>query len=299
MIAPPGRVGGRLRGLARRVAFAVAAVSIGVGALVLASRHRVAPRVTLTGAEVASVERFPFDAYDRLLRRYVDPRGEGRVDYRRLRAERHDLDRLLAFVAQVGPSARPDLYPTENHRKAFFIAAYNAIVWRNVIDRAPFNQLGFVKLSFFFGARFVVDGAETNLKDLEDDRIRAGFHDARVHFALNCASVGCPRIPSEAFTPERLDEQLDREARRFCNEPRNVSVDPSARRVSLSKIFDWYERDFAEHERARGRADGDRVTFINRYRSADAQIPRDFAIDFVDYDWTLNAQRAPGAPPSS
>lgn len=91
-------------------------------------------------------------------------------------------------------------------------------MWRNVIDRPPLRDvLHGVRVSFFYATRFVVDGAETNLKDLEDDRVRATFHDARVHFALNCASAGCPRLPREAFTPARLESQLEREARRFCN----------------------------------------------------------------------------------
>lgn len=145
----------------------------------------------------------------------------------------------------------------------------------------------------------MIDGAEINLQYLEDQRVRAAFHDARLHFALNCASAGCPPLPNEAFTPERLDARLDRETQRFCNEARNVRVDPAARRVVLSQIFEWYAQDFVETERSRGRADGDRITFINRYRAEGDQIPRGYTVDFVDYDWTLNAQRAPGQAPSS
>lgn len=199
---------------------------------------------------------------------------------------------MLAFVAQVGPRARPNLYPTADARKAFFIAAYNTTVWRGVIDRPPLRTLDGVRFSFFYATRSVVDGAETNLKDLEDERLRATFRDARIHFALNCASVGCPRLPAEAFTPERVDAQLEREARRFCNEARNVTVDTANRSVRLSRIFDWYADDFVAHERSLGVAGGDRVTFINRYRTSEAQVRREFAIEFVDYDWTVNAQRA-------
>ncbi|MBK8695361.1 MAG: DUF547 domain-containing protein [Deltaproteobacteria bacterium] len=286
----------------RRIRWLVAggvALAIGSAAVVLGSKHTVAPRVVLSRAELQVATSFPFSDYDRLLRRFVDTEGRGLVDYRGLRRERLELDRVLAFVAQAGPSSRPELYPTENHRKAFFIAAYNASVWRNVIDRAPRSDIGAVRLSFFYSTRYVIDGAEINLKDLEDQRVRAAFHDARVHFALNCASAGCPRLPNEAFTPERLDAQLDREARRFCNEARNVRVDTAARRVVLSKIFEWYAQDFAETERSRGRADGDRITFINRYRAEGDQIPPGYTVEFVDYDWTINARRPAGQPPSS
>lgn len=283
----------------RRASPGLAALCVAGVALSLGCKHTEEPRATVSQAELRATHAFPFDAYDALLRRYVDDAGEGRVDYARLRRERGELDRFLAFVAQAGPASRPDLFPTGDHRKAFFVAAYNALVWRNVIDRPALRDVHAVRVSFFYATRFVVDGAETNLKDLEDDRVRAAFHDARVHFALNCASVGCPRLSREAFTPERIDAQLDREARRFCNEARNVRVDAARRTVVLSRIFDWYDDDFAEHERAHGRADGDRVTFINRYRALDAQVPRDYAVEFVDYDWTLNAQRAPGRAPTS
>ncbi len=260
-------------------------------ALAAACKRTEAPRLRLSSAEVRGATGFPYAAYDALLREHVD--GAGRVDYERLRRGREGLDRVLAFVAQVGPAARPDLYPTAEAREAFFIAAYNANVWRGVIDRHPLRTLDGVRVSFFYLTRFVVDGAETNLRDLENDRLRATFRDARIHFALNCASAGCPRLPAEAFVPERLDAQLDREARRFCNEARNVSVDVAARRVRLSKIFDWYADDFVTHERALGVADGDRITFINRYRAHDAQVARDFALEFDAYDWTLNAQPRP------
>lgn len=263
-----------------------------VAVFALAQKHTVPPRSSLSRAAVLGLRAFPFDEYDRLLRAHVDPNGLGLVDYDALRHARRPLDDFLAYVAQAGPSARPDLFPTLAHRKAYSIAAYNATVWRAVIDRPPMRGLDGVRLSFFYGTRYVIDGAETNLKDLEDDRVRAVFHDARMHFALNCASAGCPRIPHEAFVPERLDIQLDREAVRFCNEARNVRVDAPRRRVVLSRIFDWYARDFADHERRRGDPGGDRITFINRHRDRARQIPAGYAVDFVDYDWTLNAQRA-------
>ena len=254
------------------------ALLLGCLGLVAACQHTEAPRRRLSAAQVRDATGFPYAAYGALLAAHVD--DEGRVDYAGLRRDRGRLDHVLAYVAQVGPTARPDLYPTGNARKAFFLAAYNANVWRGVVDRPPLRSLDGVRVSFFYATRFVVDGAETNLRDLENDRVRAGFRDARVHFALNCASLGCPRLPREAFTPERVDAQLDREARRFCAESRNVRVDVARRRVVLSKIFDWYADDFA----------GGVVPFINRYRARDAQVPVGWAVEFVDYDWRLNGR---------
>jgi hypothetical protein len=102
-----------------------------------------------------------------------------------------------------------------------------------------------------------------------------------VHFALNCASGGCPQLPPYAFTPKALDEQLNREARKFVSEKRNVDLDGPGRRLKLSHIFDWYKEDF-------GKADDKVIAWINNFRAADAKLPTDVKIDYVDYDWTLN-----------
>ena len=76
-----------------------------------------------------------------------------------------------------------------------------------------------------------------------------------------------------------VDAQLDREARRCCNEPRNVALDHKSGRLRLSSLFKWYREEFAG---------GDVIAFINRHRAADAQLPAGAPIDFVDYDWRLN-----------
>jgi hypothetical protein len=280
-------------------AAALAGVTVAVVAGGVACKHTVANRTQLSSDEIRTATSFPYEAYDRMLHEYVDGQGNGTVDYVALRRNRGELDRILAFVAQAGPTTRPELYPTENHRKAFYVAAYNATVWRNVIDRPAIQNIDDNKISFFYTTRFVIDGHETNLLDLETDRVRHVFHDPRLHFALNCASGGCPRLPNEAFVPDRIEAQLEREAHRFCNETRNVELSAADHKVTLSHIFDWYAGDFSEYEQAHGHADGDRITFINRYRDANAQVPRDYRVEFRDYDWTINAQHAPGQPPSS
>src|SRR5207302_4724460 len=134
-------------------------------------------------------------------------------------------------------------FKTKNAQKAYYLDAYNICVWKNVLSRLgpKFNNVDKEKVSFFFFTKFVVDGKDINLKDLEGDVVRPTFKDGRVHMALNCASGGCPQLPPEAFTPEKLEQQLNREARKFCNEKRNVDFDPATRKLKLSHIFDWYK----------------------------------------------------------
>jgi hypothetical protein len=128
--------------------------------------------------------------------------------------------------------------------------------------------------------------------------IRKRFSDPRVHFALNCASGGCPRLPQQAFTAERLDEQLDHEARKFLAEERNFAIDHDHYTISLSSIFDWYESDFLSwlYVRFPGRHVTllDYVTlYVSAEKATELQRAASYDIRLVPYDWQLNDQHAP------
>jgi hypothetical protein len=227
---------------------------------------------------------FPFAAWDRLLKKNVDEKG--RVDYNAV--DKGELEKVFAAVAKSSPKRNPEQYPTVNAQKAYYLDAYNVIVWKNVISRLPkLKNVDSEKVSFFYFTKFVVGGDEMNLYDLENKVVRPTFKDARVHFALNCASGGCPRLPREAFTPEKIEQQLTREARIFCNEARNVDFDAATKKLKLSHIFDWYKEDF-------GKDPAKVIGWINHYRAAGAQLPEDAKIEYVDYDWTLNDQHVLG-----
>lgn len=115
--------------------------------------------------------------------------------------------------------------------------------------------------------------------------------DPRVHAALNCASISCPRLPQEAFDPERLDEQLDDAISKFVSEARNVTVEPSSRTIWLSKIFDWFESDFLDYERAQGSRRPSVLGYINRYRAPGSQLPHDYQVRYFKYDKGVNKQQ--------
>jgi hypothetical protein len=94
-------------------------------------------------------------------------------------------------------------------------------------------------------------------------------------------AVSCPRLPREPFTAEGLDRQLDREARYFFTEDRNLRIDPENKTITVSEILDFYEEDFTAQ-------DGSLTTYIDQY--TESSIPRNFEVDFFDYDWTVNVQ---------
>lgn len=247
----------------------------------------------LAALPLGASERFSHADWGRVLARFVDARG--RVDYQALAADRADLDRYLAAVGAVSPRNRPDLFPGREDRLAYYLNAYNALVIEGVLSRGPERESvwkgGLVSgYGFFAGRKFVLGGEETSLKRLEDRWIREDFADPRVHAALNCASLGCPRLPREPFEAEGLEARLDAAMTEFVGEVRNVSVDDAKRTVTLSKIFDWFEEDFLSFERARGNADPRLVDYVNRYRGALPRVPRDFRARFFDYDKRLNGR---------
>lgn len=239
-----------------------------------------------------AAETFSHADWTAVLQRFVD--DQGRVDYHGLAADRAVFDRYLAKVESISPENRPELFPTREDQLAYYLNAYNALVFNGVLARGPEEESVWSGLisgfNFFSRMEITVGGKVTNLKQLEDDVVRARFGDPRVHAALNCASVGCPRLPREAFEPATLDAQLQSAMTEFVNNPLNCKVDEASRTVTLSKIFDWFSADFLDYERRQGTAQPVVLDYVNRFRASDQRIPRDFKVQFSPYDKRLNKQ---------
>ncbi len=243
-------------------------------------------------APAGAAEPFSHQAWERVLDRHVDARGF--VAYRGLAENRADLDRYIASLRAASPASKPELFPDRDHELAYWLNAYNAWVFRGVLDLGPDtgSVWGFLGtgLAFFSGMDIELGGRETSLKALEDEVIRAKYRDPRIHAALNCASVSCPRLPREAFTGPELDAQLDAAIREFVTDPKHLAVDRGGKTVRMSKIFDWYADDFLAYAREKGIRDPNVLDYVNLYRGEAGTIPRSFAIEYLDYDKGLNAQ---------
>jgi hypothetical protein len=279
---------------------AAALLLVALTLLLLAGCTTVGPRSESTGTYSGPAD-FHAD-FDSFLRRHVDDRG--RVDYRAALADRADLDRYIALLARVSPDSHPDWFPGYGDRLAYWINAYNASVLQLVLHDYPIDSVKDVgppvplfflpQLSGFFVFRQVTLGGEpVNLYQLENGVIRERFAEPRIHFAINCASIGCPRLPAEAFQPERLEQQLARETRRFVSESRNVEIDPTLRVVRLSSIFDWFESDFTDWVKWRRPSESPTLLSYVRLHASAEQAARlaacnDCEVEFIPYDWGLN-----------
>jgi hypothetical protein len=220
-----------------------------------------------------------YDAWARVLEKYVD--DEGRVNFAGVARDRADLDRFVAYVYDNGPNNHPELFPTPSHVLAFHINAYNALAMHKVVATGiPVTNAGLRKVGFFYLGKVQVGGEPISLYDYENKVIRP-LGDPRIHVALNCMSISCPHLPREVFTAEKLEMQLEREAKKFFNEARNVQVDDARKVFKVSEILKFYTEDFL------GKAPS-LAAYVNRYR--DIKVPEHYAVDFIAYDWTINRQ---------
>ncbi|MEM9294015.1 MAG: DUF547 domain-containing protein [Acidobacteriota bacterium] len=242
--------------------------------------------------ESSSEPVFSHQLWQQVLDRFVDEKGF--VDYAGLAADRDDLDRYLESIRTQGPKNTPKLFPSRDHELAFYMNAYNALVFDGVLGLGPdvktvwgWTGSGF---SFFVMHSITVDGERTNLKKLEDDIIRARYQDPRIHAAINCASISCPRLPQEAFLAETLDAQLEAAMLEFVSAKPSFERLPEARTVLVSKIFDWFRGDFLDYENSQGVSNPSLQGYLNRYLPEDEQIPADWEIKVAKYDKGLNRQ---------
>jgi len=221
------------------------------------------------------------------LERFVDEYG--RVDFEGIAQAPSDLHSAVAYIASTSPESNPSLFASREAKLAYYINAYNALAMFNVVDSGiPRSLAGLQKFPFFWVKRFTIGGRSLSLYALENDVIRP-MHEERVHFALNCMAVSCPRLPRTPFTTGNLDRELTAAARLFFSEKRNLAISSDTREVKVSEILKFYREDFL-------RASPDLTAYINRHLGA--KIPEGYKVDFIDYDWTVNDSRKL-SPPSS
>ena len=259
----------------RVLVFGAGFLAAALGLWVLNLFRVLTPDVKLDQEELFGLVTFPYDDWAAVLTRFVD--AEGRVDYAALHADPVTLERFVALLGVVGPNTYADLFRTDAERLAYYLNAYNALVLYDVLDHWPLRSPHDIKLRFFYTTRFLIDGRKANLYELENHVIREKFDEPRVHFALNCASIACPRLPREPFLPARLEEQLEHATVDFLSAERNVAVEDGA--LVLSELFDWYAEDFAP----------DPARWIHAHAS-DRVLPVGAPVRHRPWDWTLNGR---------
>jgi hypothetical protein len=263
-------------------------VAVAAAALVGPVSAQAASLVATFGKSAEGGKTVDHGAWDQLLKTYVttDAGGLNRVDYKAFKAKGHS--QLKAYVSQLQAVDVPSLSKQEQF--AFWSNLYNARTVDIVLDKYPVKSIkdislgGGLKTLVTGGpwqAKVVkVNGVDLSLDDIENEILRAIYKDPRVHYAVNCASVGCPNLLREAFTGAKLDAQLEAGARDFINSPRGLKIEGD--KVWASSIYDWFKADF-------GGSVASITAHMAKYAEPElkAKLAKVTAISSYGYDWAL------------
>lgn len=243
-------------------------------------------------ASQCDAETFDYAPLNRTIGRVVNAHGQ--VDYEAAKTDA-DLQAFVDQLARISPDTHPALFPSRADSLAFWINTYNAFVLSGVAKAYPVFSVTKIapNFGFFKIYRFVVGKRRVTLDHIEHEIIRKQFADPRIHAAINCAAVSCPRLLNTVFTPDKLDEQLNAVMRDMIHNPIHVQINRKTKVVSLSAIFDWFSSDFTSYVQAReaGETVLDYLSlFLPKNDILYLQNHPDLQIVFLDYDWSLNSQ---------
>ncbi len=226
--------------------------------------------------------------WQKFLSTYVrqDKTGANRVNYGAVsKVHKSDLDEYIRRQAGITITGYP-----RDEQLAFWINLYNALTVQVVLDHYPVSSIKKINISpgWFSSGPWdkklvTIEGKALSLNDIEHRILRPIWQDPRIHYAVNCASVGCPDLSRSAYLAATIEQQLSRASRNYINHPRGVTVLHGA--VQVSSIYKWFQDDFGGSEQAV-------LRHIRQFASAELryQLKNISDISSYQYDWTLNDQ---------
>ena len=239
-----------------------------------------------TAHDPASKARVDHGAWDRFLKRYVAESADGinRVAYAKVTpTDRRALD---AYVGRLAATRVSKLSRAE--QRAYWINLYNALTLNVVLARYPVASIRDIDISpgLFADGPWdrklaTIEGTKVSLNDIEHRILRPIWRDPRLHYALNCASLGCPNLRREAYTVANTEALLEAGARDYVNHPRGVSINGSD--LTVSSIYVWFKPDF-------GGSDAGVIAHLRRYAAPGLKkkLAGASSIGRHVYDWKLN-----------
>lgn len=212
-------------------------------------------------------------SWNDLVKKNVSP--SGKVDYKGFANHKKQLNAYLTALK----NAHPHRGWSANERMAYWINAYNAFTVKLILKHYPVESIKDIggKSQSPWKIDFInIQGKTYTLNDIEHNILREQFNEPRIHFAVNCASVSCPRLLNAAYSPNKLETQLNKQAQYFINQSGKNTINKN--QVRISKVFKWYSEDFTQNRSL--------IDYLNKY--ADIRISPDAEIEYKDYDWSLN-----------
>lgn len=236
----------------------------------------------------SSMDKVDHSGWDKLLRKYVDK--DGYVNYRSWHASSSDRHALSEYLDQLS-RANPQAAISKDVKLAFWINAYNAVTVHGILREYPTSSIRNHTAKLFGyniwkDLQLYVGGRAYSLETIEHQTLRT-MSEPRIHFAIVCASVGCPRLLNEAYTAGKVQQQLESNAQDFFGRSQNFRYDAQGRRFYLSSILKWFADDFGSDKAAQLR------TISKWLPSTVAQTAAragQGSISYLDYNWKLNDQ---------
>jgi len=230
---------------------------------------------------------FSHDSFDKVLSENV---SKGKVNYKVIK-DSEDFKNYYSLISTYSPDNNPELFPTKEDKLTYWINAYNAAAIRTVLEYYPITSVMDVSppslffylpevSGFFVFQKPIFGGDKISLYSLENKIIRERFNEPRIHFALNCASISCPQLPSKAFRATSLESDLENEAKKFFAEKRNLEINHETKTIKLSSILKWYEKDFVDIR-----------IYVSNYVDENLKehiLNPEYQLEFIDYNWGLN-----------
>jgi len=242
-----------MRGKTYVVRLALLAVVLGLVAAGVMSRLKPQSATVEIALPAGAVDQkvFSYKAYNNALKSHVDEGGM--VNYKALKAEPQQLEAFLYALGVLDPHVYEEW--KSEQKIAFWINAYNACTLKAIVDHYPIKPNWRLSLIYpknsirqipgvWDKLKFIVMGKPITLNGMEHEILRKQFNEPRMHMALVCAAIGCPPLRNESYVGERLDGQLDDQARRFLRDPQKLRIDPSKGALHMSPIFKWFGADF-------------------------------------------------------
>ncbi|WP_310992750.1 DUF547 domain-containing protein [Aequorivita marina] len=225
----------------------------------------------LTSTTANSSENIDHSTWDKLLKKHVQ--ADGLVDYKGFKKDSAKLNAYLEMLSEKQPSNKWSV----QELLAYYINLYNAGTVKLIVDNYPVKSIKDIKGAWTKG-RIKVGNKKLSLGGIENGILRK-MNEPRIHFAINCASISCPKLLQEAYTAAKINEQLDRATMEFINSDKN---DISVSKPKVSSIFDWYKKDYTVN------GTQDVIGFINQYSKV--KISSEATLTYKNYDWNLNEQ---------
>lgn len=232
------------------------------------------------------IDQVNHQTFDQLLKKYVDTNGG--VNYQAWHQSQSDRAALTQYLEHLS-CANPDLPSSRPAVLAYWINAYNAVTIEGILRVYPTTSIRnhtakVVGYNIWKDLKFIAGSKRVSLEDIEHKILRK-MNEPRIHFAIVCASIGCPRLLNEAYVPDRLDQQLVINTTDFFNRRQNLKV--TGNTLRLSEIISWFGSDFGANQQQQ-------MQVLSPYFPPQAQAlvaGGNYRVQFLDYDWNLNSQQ--------